>query len=121
MRFLADESRDAIVVHALRSADHDVVSVAEAARGAKDTVVLGLAREQGRVPLTEDKDFGSLVYAAGHGTLGVILFRFPARARGLLEAAAVQAVGRLADRLGSSFTVVSPGRVRVSRAPSPSQ
>ena len=63
MRFLADESCDFIVVRALRSAGHDVLSVAEAARGAKDPVVLGLAREQNRVLLTEDKDFGRLIYA----------------------------------------------------------
>lgn len=114
MRFLADESCDFLVVRALQAAGHDVLAVAETARGATDTVVLSLARERGRVLLTEDKDFGRLVYAAGQGALGVVLFRFPARSRGLLEAAALSAVSRLGPRLGSSFTVVEPGRVRVS-------
>jgi hypothetical protein len=34
MRFLADESCDFAVVRALRSAGHDVLAVAEVARGA---------------------------------------------------------------------------------------
>jgi predicted nuclease of predicted toxin-antitoxin system len=118
MRFLADESCDVVVVRALRSAGHDVLSVAESARGAKDPVVLALAREEQRVLLTEDKDFGWLVYAAGQGALGVVLFRFPARARRLLEAAVLHAVGRLGEHLADSFTVVEPGRIRVSRTPS---
>ena len=121
MRFLADESCDFIVVRALRSAGHDVLSVADMARGAKDPIVLGLAREQARVLLTEDKDFGRLVYAAGQGSLGVVLFRFPARARGALEAAALRAVSRIGDRLTSSFVVVEPGRVRVSASSPPSE
>lgn len=114
MRFLADESCDFIVVRALRFAGHDVLSVAESARGATDPVVLGLAREQGRVLLTEDKDFGRLVYATGQGSLGVVLFRFPARARATQEGAALEAVSRLGDRLRESFVVIEPGRVRVS-------
>jgi predicted nuclease of predicted toxin-antitoxin system len=115
MRFLADESCDIVVVRTLRSAGHDVLSVAESARGAKDPAVLALARNEQRVLLTEDKGFGRLVYAAGQGALGVVLLRFPARARRLLEAAVLEAVARLEEQLARSFTVVEPGRVRVSK------
>jgi len=84
MRFLADESCDFAVVRALREEGHDVLAVAEAARGAKDPEVVRLARDQGRVLLTEDKDFGWYVYASGEGGVGVVLIRFPAAARRLL-------------------------------------
>ena len=77
-----------------------------------------MAREQGRVLLTEDKDFGWYVYAAGEGGLGVVLIRFPAGARSLLGNAVVEAVRSLGERLLRSFTVVEPGRVRVSPTPS---
>jgi len=43
MRFLADESCDFAVVLALRAAGHDVLAVAEVARGAKDPEVIRLA------------------------------------------------------------------------------
>ncbi len=121
MRFLADESCDFAVVRALRGETHEVLAVAEAARGAKDPQVVRMAQEQGRVLLTEDKDFGWYVYAAGEGGLGVVLIRFPAGARSLLGNAVVEAVRSLGERLLRSFTVVEPGRVRVSPTPSGEQ
>ncbi len=114
MEFLADESCDFAVVRALRAAGHDVLAVVETARGAKDEIVIALARREKRVLLTEDKDFGQLVYAAGEGSRGVILLRFPATARGALQGAVLDIVTRLGERLWSSFVVLEPGRVRVS-------
>ena len=67
MRFLADESCDFCVVRALRTVGHDVVAVAEVAKGAKDPTVIKLALEEGRILLAEEKDFGRLVFAAGRG------------------------------------------------------
>ena len=118
MRFLADESCDFAVVRALRGEAHDVLAVAEAARGAKDPQVRASGPGAGSSLLTEDKDFGWYVYAAGEGGLGVVLIRFPADARSLLGNAVVEAVRSLGERLLRSFTVVEPGRVRVSPTPS---
>jgi predicted nuclease of predicted toxin-antitoxin system len=81
MRFLADESCDFAVVRALRSAGHDVVAIVETARGGSDESVIEQARRQGRIFITEDRDFGQLVYAATLPSAGVILLRFPASAR----------------------------------------
>lgn len=92
MRFLADESCDFAIVRALRNEGHDVLAVADAARGAKDAEVVRLARDEGRVLLTEDKDFGWYVYAAGEGGVGVVLIRFPAASRRLLGGAVLDAV-----------------------------
>ena len=117
MRFLADESCDFAVVRTLRDAGYDVLAVAEAARGATDPEVIRLATREQRVLLTEDKDFGQLVFAAGAGSLGVMLVRFPSLARRTVGAAVLHAVRRLGDQLSGSFVVVEPGRVRVSVAP----
>ena len=66
MRSLADESCDFVVVAALRSAGHEVNTVADVNPGAEDDVVLAMARDDARVLLTEDKDFGQLAYAGGY-------------------------------------------------------
>ena len=63
MRFLADESCDFAVVRALREAGHDVAAVRELSLGVADDVVINLAVRENRILLTEDKDFGQLVYA----------------------------------------------------------
>jgi len=58
MRFLADESCDFAVVRALRGRGFDVIAISETCPGAEDQRVIGLARKEGQVLLTEDKDFG---------------------------------------------------------------
>jgi predicted nuclease of predicted toxin-antitoxin system len=118
MRFLADEDCDSSVVRALRAAGHDVIAVAEISPRADDTAVIALARDENRVLLTEDKDFGQLVYASGSPSAGIVLFRFPARARGLLSETALKIVQEKGNRLAGRFVVVQPGRVRIGLPPS---
>lgn len=117
MRFLADESCDFSVVRALRSADHDVVAIAEVSPREEDPSVMDRAVKENRILITEDKDFGQLVYAKSQATGGVILIRFPARARRSLPAAVVDLVGRRGESLTGSFTIVQPGRARTGRQP----
>jgi Domain of unknown function (DUF5615) len=117
MRFLADESCDFAVVRALRKAGHDVVAVAEISPRAEDSDVLERALKGKRVLLTEDKDFGQLVYASAASAGGVILFRFPAGTRGSLPKAAVDLVRLKGEDLARLFTVVQPGRVRFGPPP----
>ncbi len=81
MRFLADESCDFAVAHTLRRAGFDVLSVLENFPRAEDSEVIELAVREERILLTEDKDFGRLVYSHGQESLGVIFLRFPTFAR----------------------------------------
>lgn len=117
MRFLADESCDFTIVRALREAGYDVAAVAEVTPGAEDEAVIELAGRESRILLTEDKDFGRQLYVAQKSSPGVMLLRFPARARGEIARTVVEIVGRRGDRLKGRFTVVAPGRVRISETP----
>lgn len=81
MRLLADESCDFSVVRGLRSAGYDVTSIAESLSGAPDEQVIDLARSERRLLITEDKDFGQLVFSAASQNSGVLLVRYPALAR----------------------------------------
>ncbi|HEY1467986.1 MAG TPA: DUF5615 family PIN-like protein [Candidatus Acidoferrum sp.] len=67
--------------------------------------------------ITEDRDFGELVYARGRSSAAVILVRFRGSARGAKAATVVDAVAKLGSRLRDAFTVVEPGRVRISSRP----
>src|SRR5438874_2444649 len=117
MNFVADESCARPVIQALREAGHDVVAIAEIAKGATDDQVLERALKEKRVLITEDRDFGELVYARGRSSSGVILVRFPSRARRAKSATVIEAVSKLGSRLGDAFTVVEPGRLRISSRP----
>ena len=114
MPFLADESCDFAVVRALRDAGEDVIAVAEVAPGADDRIVLEMGQRDGRVLLTEDKDFGNLVFAAGHPTGGVSFLRYPVAARMLIAQATVDFVRQRRQDLGGSFVVIEPSRIRIT-------
>ena len=70
MRFLADESCDFSVVRALRAAKYDVVAIAEVSPRGDDDDVRETAVSDERILITEDKDFGQLVYASMRRTGG---------------------------------------------------
>ncbi len=113
---MADESCAGPVIRALRDAGHEVIAIAEVAKGTPDERVIESAFDRGRVLITEDRDFGELVYARSRSTAGVMFVKFHGRARRAKSAAVVEAA-KLGARLRNGFTVVEPGRVRVGRRP----
>jgi predicted nuclease of predicted toxin-antitoxin system len=121
MRFLADECCDFAAVRSLRADGHDVLAVSEFQHRSVDKEVMELALAQNRILLTEDKDFGWLVFAACVDSPGVILIRFPASARGLLAEAVLKLVRRHASQLAGAFVVLQPGAARINFGPHPPQ
>jgi predicted nuclease of predicted toxin-antitoxin system len=117
MRFLADESCDFIMVRALRKAGHDVLAISEITPRAEDFEVIQLAVKEKRILLTEDKDFGQLVYAHGQKTLGVIFLRFPHSARERISKDVCNLVKKQREKLYGCFITVQPGRIRISHIP----
>ena len=117
LRFLADESCDHAVVRALRAAGHDVAAAAEEGQRSVDAKLIARAHAEQRILLTEDKDFGWLVFASRNQSSGVVLMRFPGGARRtLVDAILALARERGAD-LVNCFAVVEPGSVRIAPHP----
>ena len=114
MLFLADESCDFAIVRALRTAGYDVKAVRDVSRGAPDDEVIKLAVKESRTLLTEDKDFGQLVYASTAKSPGVILVRFPAHVRQNIAKMVVEFVGNNSSKIKRHFIVIQPGRIRIS-------
>jgi len=84
--------------------------------------VIALASRDGRILLTEDKDFGWLAFVANAGNEGVILVRFPATTRQAVGPSVLDLVTSQGEALRGSFTVLQPGHARISRGfrvPSP--
>src|SRR5438105_2813097 len=75
MNLLADEGVDQQIVLQLRADGHTVLYVAEMSPGISDDAVLLEANTTLAVLITEDKDFGELVYRQGLIHLGVVLVR----------------------------------------------
>jgi len=113
MRFLVDESTGASVAALLRNLGHDVLVVAEAMSQAKDPEILSRAVAEGRIVVTNDKDFGELVYRAGQPHAGILLLR-PQNETAASRVALVRAVlEQHADQLPGRFVVATETHVRV--------
>jgi predicted nuclease of predicted toxin-antitoxin system len=112
---MADECCDFAVVRALRAAGYDVFAVGEVMQHSVDRSLIELAADEQRILLTEDKDFGGLVYATHARSAGVILIRYPGNARRRLADAVVRLVQTQGERLQGSFVVLQPGQVRINR------
>ena len=105
------------MVRALRADGHDVTAVSESIPGSDDRDVAFVAARQQRVLLTEDKDFGWLVFVSQAESSGVVLIRYPGNARGALAESVLRLVRTHGQELPGSFVVVQPGHVRISRKP----
>jgi len=76
MKFLLDQSSDARLVPYLRSRGHDTTRIAaDYPGGIPDTEVLAIAAREDRMLITDDRDFGELVFLQRRPHTGVIYLR----------------------------------------------
>jgi predicted nuclease of predicted toxin-antitoxin system len=76
MKFLLGQSTDARLVPYLRNLGHDTTRVgADYPGGIPDLQVLSLAHAEGRILITDDRDFGELVVRSKQPHAGVIYLR----------------------------------------------
>ena len=115
LRFLADESCDFAIVRALRAKEYDVLAVGEVMQRSDDRELIEQASRERRILLTEDKDFGWLVYVSHADSAGVVLIRFPGNARQTLVDVFMHLVHTQSHELPGAFVVVQPGHIRIRR------
>ena len=113
MKFPADECCDASLVAYLREDGHDVLFAVESMREATDAELLHRSFEEKRILLTEDKDFGELVYRLRKPAHGVLLLRFSATARALKMRRLQSLLETHEDRLAGAFVTLEPGTTRI--------
>lgn len=112
MRWLADECVAAPLVARLREAGHDVLYMAERTAGATDDAALALAQAEGRLLLTEDKDFGELAVRWRRPVPGLVLVRIDPKLPLLRWVRVAAAIERYGDELLGRYTVVEEARFR---------
>ena len=116
MNLMADESVDAPIVHKLRQHGYEVFSIAEQLPGISDEQVLTTAFEQNALLITQDKDFGELVYRLGKAHQGIILLRLAYMAPAEKARLCLEAVNRHKDELPGSFTVIFKEVIKIRKS-----
>jgi len=115
LRFLVDESTGPAVARWLRQQQHDVFSVYEQARGPDDAAVLQRAVSEDRILITNDKDFGELIFRDRRAQRGAVLLRLQdERAANKIETIR-RLLEHYAEQLSGNFVVTTGTSVRIVR------
>lgn len=113
MRFLLDQDVWATTARFLRDAGHDVVTVASIGLAeADDALLLTTARDQQRIFVTRDRDFGELVFIRDF-VAGVIYLRILPSTQNAVHQELARVLQEHSEaELMKAFVVVETGRHR---------
>lgn len=96
----------------MRKRGHDVLYVLETQPGRPDEVVLKQAYQERRILLTEDKDFGELVYRLKKPAAGIVLIRILVEERHRKWPRVKRLIEAYGDRLQGNLIIVGADRFR---------
>ena len=119
MKFLFDQSADFRLMPHLQELGHDVFAISRNyPHGLADEDVLAIARDEQRILVVADRDFGELIFQQGLAHTSVIFFRLPGTSLQTKIEQLNRALDEYAEVLkAGAFVVVSPGRIRVAGRP----
>ena len=115
MNFIADEGIDAPIVELLRAREHNVLYIKEEFPGLPDEEVLKIGNNRKEILITQDKDFGELVYRLKQLHSGVILIRLSGlkpKEKALMVASVIEVHG---SELHGSFTVINKTHIKIRK------
>ena len=112
MIFLADECCNAGLVASLRDHGHDVLYIKEEKPGSNDDEVLSIAYNEDRILITEDTDFGELVYRLKKPSKGIILIRIDVKDRHIKWDRLRKLIETYPNRMKDRFIVIDTEKFR---------
>lgn len=113
MKFLIDENIDRRIALRLLADGHEVRQVALIAPSISDQIVLQMGAEQREIVVTDDKDFGELVFKHNQDNGGVILLRLEGLSGETRAEIVSKAVAEHSATLVNHFTVITLSAVRI--------
>ena len=115
LSLLADENIDQRLVSSLRLAGISVYSVAESSTGITDEEVMRLSEDLGALILTDDKDFGEIVFRKQRSCPGIVLLRLTGVDYSRKADHLIQVIKRYGSEMIGKFVVITAERVRIRK------
>ena len=114
MRVIADENLNALFISDLRASGYEVISIQENFCGIPDEQVASLAKADDVMLITEDKDFGELIFAHKIAKITVIFLRYQKSEVEWVRNQLLRVVQIYQEKEGHFFVTIAKGKVRVS-------
>ena len=115
LSLLADENIDQRLVSSLRLAGISVYSVAESSPGITDEKVMRLSENLGALILTDDKDFGEIVFRKQRSCPGIVLLRLTGVDYSRKADQVIQVIDKCSSEMIGKFVVITEERVRMRK------
>ena len=112
---IADENVETYWIELFRKSNYKVYSIRENNAGISDIAVIELVKKIKGVLLTEDKDFGELVFAYAVKDVSIIFLRYDQPLYYTVENQLLKAIGLYHDSDSPVFVTVTKNKTRVSR------
>lgn len=115
MKFPADENADGVLISILREKGFEALDIKQISPGIDDVSVLEIANRENALLITEDKDFGELVYRLKMVNHGVILIRlsgWESREKGRFVA---EIISNHKEEFWNSFSVIGSDKIRIRK------
>lgn len=112
---VADESVDYSIIKLLRESGFIVYSIGETTPSLTDIAVLKVAVKNNSLLITEDKDFGELVYRLNMKHCGILLIRLVEFNSVEKASLVLLAVKKHYNKLINTFSVLDNKRIRTRR------
>ena len=113
LKFLVDESSGKKLASSLKEKGYDAEYIDKEFLGADDETILKIAIKEDRILITNDKDFGELIYKNKKHSRGVILLRLNVNNPENRLNMILYVIERFGERLMGKFFVVSESGIRI--------
>lgn len=117
MKFLVDENLGRSIVRVLEQLGHDVLWATSDRPGAPDSDIMVRACQERRIIVSDDTDFGTLVFRDRLITAGVILLRIPGLKKHHVAERLASVVQAHSHEIFGSFIVLDPEKIRIRALP----
>ncbi len=112
MIIIADENIDHKIIKTLQDNYFEVYSVYFTSRGMSDLQIAEFSVKPPKIILTEDKDFGEMVFKKGIPGLSIILLRYPYYEDDLITKKLIDFLKLPLDHILHHFTTISTNKTR---------
>jgi predicted nuclease of predicted toxin-antitoxin system len=110
-----DENVEQYWIDLISSAGFDYISIREGNQGISDLQVVELVKRYQGLLITEDKDFGELVFAFGVRDLSILFLRYDQPQYDQIEESLLEILKRYLNGEVSGFITITRKKIRIRR------